>query len=528
MKDFKKFLEEASIKGNIGIPGEPRKKDGESSYISDVDTRVTRRMGIRKDDVSQMRIIGPRLGQLIQQSMPYQTGHERELEELATKVISHTYDSIIKRYEIELDIKFTKDVKKFMDDSEEKNENPPPKFKEVVEDDLKNEVHKRKIANLIIQGEAKNTKHILHTDEVKEGLKEIYGEDGYEEIFNLWDELTKTADKLDWIMPVDDRSRMMEQMPEGLAGACSVDWKEKEEKTEDEDDAQEEQEKTWKGDEDEESMYSEDDEPMENFNKTPVVRARGIDFPMLLHEAVKGIYEVLSLAGIPEDERAAKVALSNTGISDEAEDWRYGPEMASDLRDFINQNPNIDKYPNIRDEVYKKMIDKKTMPTADFLSLFRGILSKTDIARKSIDKIIDEVISELDIFHKYKEDMERYHQEMEEYDRKLAKYNKDMEEYEKKKKEYDDHIKNNPDSKEGEREDETTRLINKTIEKEKDYSTWSKRDIQSEIDKALDDGDYNRVGELSKFLENNEIREMYLREIELVRENKNIHLKRNI
>ena len=31
-------------------------------------------------------------------------------------------------------------------------------------------------------------------------------------------------------------------------------------------------------------------------------------------------------------------------MSDEPEDWQYGPEIASDLRDFINLNKDIDKY----------------------------------------------------------------------------------------------------------------------------------------------------------------------------------------
>jgi hypothetical protein len=113
-----------------------------------------------------------------------------------------------------------------MDESEEE-ENPEAEaeFIEVTEEDIRNEVHKRKIANLIIQGEAKNTKHILHSQEVKDGLNEIYGTQKAEEIFNIWDEMSKTADKLDWLIPTTSRSQMMEQNPEGLAGACGYGWK---------------------------------------------------------------------------------------------------------------------------------------------------------------------------------------------------------------------------------------------------------------------------------------------------------------
>jgi hypothetical protein len=45
------------------------------------------------------------------------------------------------------------------------------------------EVEKRKLINLIIQGEAKNTKHILQMPEVRDGLKGILGDQKGEELF---------------------------------------------------------------------------------------------------------------------------------------------------------------------------------------------------------------------------------------------------------------------------------------------------------------------------------------------------------
>jgi hypothetical protein len=43
----------------------------------------------------------------------------------------------------------------------------------------------------------------------------------------------RVANKLDWIMPIDMKSDMMKNMPEGMAGACQVTW-EKDEEDEDE------------------------------------------------------------------------------------------------------------------------------------------------------------------------------------------------------------------------------------------------------------------------------------------------------
>jgi hypothetical protein len=515
MKNFQSFLEEITIKGNPAVPGEGGKKEGESEYLKDVEARAKQRLELRPGDISrrgpmgqpmpsqtEMRL-GRELMELLGQSMRYTSGHEDELSGLATKIFQSMYNDLIERYEIEVDIKIVKPgkVKQFMDEQEEEQENPvEPEFQEVVEEDIKNEVFKRKIANLIIQGEAKNTKHILHSDDVKDGLEEIYGERDGKKVFELWDKMTKIADKLDWIIPTDLRAEMMEQMPEGMAGACSVDWKPKEEKEESQE--EEEAEEFFGGEEEAEEEYSEEDEaPMERFDKTPIIRARGVDFPMLLHESVKGLFELLSIPGIPEDERTANIALSNTGLSDEPEDWQYGPEIASDLRDFINLNKDIDKYPNIREEVYRMMVDKETMPTKRFLELMRGILSKTAQARRDVDRLVAKVIEDKEAMEQFKKDEEEYQQKM-----------KDWEEQQKK----------GPKQPTTEQQPKVEEPVE---EVPVDPKTMSQREIQSMIDKALDDNDYDTARYWSQYLkESSDTKKIYQREIQMLLEGKNPHM----
>ena len=534
MKNFQKFLEEASVKGNPGFPGENGKKPGESEYLSDVERRAKQRLEIRPEDTQrrmQMTPMGPRsvpsekemrlgrrLMQLLKGSLEYTSGKEEQLSQLANVVFLSIYQDLVTRYEIELDIKIVKPgkVKQFMDESEQDEQDPPPQFKELTEEDIKNEVHKRKIANLIIQGEAKNTKHILHSDEVKEGLENIYGQEDAEEVFKIWDEMTKIADQLDWIIPADVRAEMMEEMPDGLAGACFVGWKPKEVQAAQEEEESQEEPQEWTGEEDEESMYSEeeDEAPMERFDETPIIRARGIDFPMLLHESVKGLFEVLSLGGIPEDPRVAKIALSNTGISDEPEDWKYGPEVASDFRDFVNKSPRINEYPNIREEFYKMMVDKETMPSKKFLELMRGILSKTGEARTIVDGLVGKVV---DIIKQEKDDQARYEREMDEYERQL----KDWQEHQKS-------AQQEPkEEKEEEEEDEIEKLIRNSGKEEvsdDDYSTWSQKELMGEIDNALDDNNMDKVKMLSRYLKK-ESKKVVLNELQMLLEKKNPHNK---
>jgi hypothetical protein len=505
MKNFNKFLEEVSIEGNPAIPGEGGRREGERKWTEDAERIAKQRMEIRPQDVSrrgprgpipsekEMRI-GMRLMQLLQQSLQWSDGHEEELSNLATDVFTNLYSSLIERYEIEVDIKLIKPgrVKQWMDDQEEEDDNPDfPEFREVVEEDIRNEVHKRKIANLIIQGEAKNTKHILHSEDVKAGLREIYGNDA-DTVFNILDEMTKIADQLDWIIPIETKQEMMEMMPDGMAGASSVGWKPKEEKEEEEDKEEEE----YFGGEDEEEMYDEsEEEPMERFDSTPIVKARGVDFAMLLHESVKGLFELLSVPGIPEDERTAKIALSNTGASDEPEDFRYGPEIAAELRDFINENKDIDKYPNIREEVYRMMVDKETMPTREFLDLMRGILNKSEKARRDIDRLVAKVIKD-------KEEMEQYQKDMVEYNKQM----KEWEDYQKAPKQ--------PTSSQPSRQSVTP--------KKKGLSEMEEGELRDAMEEAIGDEDYALAAQIRDEMARRKMKEsiLYGRELKMILERK--------
>lgn len=535
MKKFQKFLEEADVKGNPGIPGEGGRKQGETSYLSDVERRAKTRMGISDRDMPRMTPMGmipseklDRLGrrimELLPQSIQLSRGKEDELAKLATDTIYNLYKDIIDRYQIELDIKFSRNIKQDMDEGED--EERKPEFRKITDENVIKEIHKRKLANLIIQGEAKNTKHLLHMEEVKDGLNEILGEADGKRLFNILDEIAKAADQLDWIIPEQVKKDMMEQMPEGLAGASSVGWKPKE-KPEDE---EEEEYQEFTGEEEYDEEEYQEEESTSHEGEVPVLKARGVDFSMLLHEAVKGLFEILSLMGLPvvknddndTDEEATKKLLnmiySNTGIGDEPQDFKYGPEIAADLRDFVNQNDKIDLYPNVREELWKTMIDRDTMSTDDFISLMRGILSKTPEARTKVDRLINRVI---EMIKNEKEGIDQYNREMDEYERRMKEYNKEKE---------------HPEFAEGEDEPESDidKLIRQSLskkddepkqkadKKEIDYSTWSQKDLQNEIDDALDSEDFDKVRLLSKYLKEGRI---YLRELEILNEKLNPHSK---
>jgi len=376
-------------------------------------------------------------------------GKERQLEGLAYDVIMSNYSDIIKRHKMRFEIRIV--------DSRTIYRN----LTENVED----ETFKKRITNLITQGEAKNTKGLLHTEQVQDGLREIFGAD-WREVYRLFDELVDTASKLDWLADTEMRNRMMQDHPEHFAGSVRVEFD--------------------RGDEINEEMQA---------SKGVLIKAYGLDFTMLLHEAVKGIFQVLSSGSIPSDRRVAREVMRRTGLSTEPEDWQYGPEIAADLRDFINENPKVDLFPDVRFEVYKMMVDKRTMATTEFLKFMEGILDNTKEARKKMDELIDEVTKRLGSekeknrkAEEYKNQMEEYNRQMEEYEREMEEYNRKMEEHErlsKQSSEIDDILAKSADVEQ---------------ESEEDYSTYSQSQLQSVLNKALDSGDYDLVKKVSTYL----------------------------
>jgi hypothetical protein len=165
MKNFKKFLEEVTIQGNPGVPGEGGKKEGESKYLSDIERRAKQRLGLTGREIPPQ--LGMRMMQLMNSSLELTRGKEKELEELALDVIMQNFGDLLDG--VELDIRLVRPGKMPKIKS---SENPDmmelPKMQAIKDEDLKMKIHKAKLGNTIIQGEAKNTKTIIHSEFVKE------------------------------------------------------------------------------------------------------------------------------------------------------------------------------------------------------------------------------------------------------------------------------------------------------------------------------------------------------------------------
>jgi hypothetical protein len=504
MKSFLDFLNEATIKGNTGVPGEgPGGKD-ELPYLSGIEE-----VGRRKAQ-GDPRQIGGRMMQLMDLNRSLIRGKEEEIEKFAEELIKDVYSGFMDS--VELDLQIVRDgnaVKQFMDEENKKKEERNKKEKEQKKEpttkksddaNLRLEIDKRKLANAITQGEAKNTKEVIRMPECLDGLKKILGDRNGEQLHRQLLEMTELADKMDWIIPVQAKADMMERMPQGMAGACSVDWEDDEEDKEEEkeDVAQNVLDELQNKEEGDDLNQMSDDLKELMSSGKPVIRARGIDFVMLIHEAVKGIYELITSRGIPSDETlASNVFLNTETFEDEAEDFRYGPHIAADLRDFINANKKTESYPNVREFVFGKMME---IPAEEFLKLMKSILMNTPEARTQVDRLIDEVVDEL----------EEYEKEMSDYEMR-QRFDQPEE------KEQTPEESEVPPVPAGEEEDDIERLKRLSAERESDYDSMTPRQINDLIDQALDEGDFERVKMLSGYLPK-ESAEIWLREVHRINE----------
>ena len=383
IKSFKQYLNEASLGGNPGIPGE-----GGTSGSYRRETEVYSKEQVRELE----RRYGPKMGQLpvlANKLKPLQSGHEKDLEKLAEKAIRILYGRMIE--DVTLDIKFPEeeeipDMMKNVPDKPCKN-CMAPKIEDLEDKDIISEIQKRKIINNITQGEAVNSKKALNLPEVIDGMKKIMGEEKAKEYIKLLNEVTDIAQGFYWIIPVEIQEEMWRTNRSGMSGAVECEWEDK--KEEDEDLA-----KKILDDLDKDGDLPEETEEL-FYETQPTIHARGQDFSMLIHETVKGIYELIAAIAIPEDEEIAEIVIMNTdSFADEIEDLRYGPKIASDIRDYLNSFSSVrnEDVPNLREHIMGKIYQ---LDANLFLDIILSILNKEDRHRKTIEGIIRDIIQEI-------------------------------------------------------------------------------------------------------------------------------------
>ena len=398
-------------------------------------------------------------------------------------------------------------------DYEDQEEENPEEVEELTNKDVAMAIDKKKILNMITQGEGKATKDIIKFSEVVEtGLREILG-DSYRELLDVWVKTSEVAHKLDWAVSDKAKGSMMKNMPGGLAGAVDLTW------------------------ENAKSKFNKIHLLTENtdFNKI-VIRAYGIDFPMLLHESIKGIYLLLQSSAIKkDDEIAEEIKRATSSFKDESQDFKYGVVAQNMFRDFINACKDANKYTQMRARVFAQLaVDKGRggrYTDKEFLEITKSLFSVFDSkieagktsfvinqerfaqskAKSEIEKVVADIVSAED---EYRDELNKW--EMEQrfgHNAPEPQGEGDEQDY--------------PEQGE-ESQSDIDRLVRQSLEKPEQgdgESELTKREIQELIDDALDAENYKEVERLAKLP--NYLKEglVYLAELKRINESKIIRRK---
>lgn len=424
IKDFKLF--EADLEKNRALSKE---------YLKDIEKRgkeerdemlrqgassspmETSRLAMELIQLQGGRIIPPRrMGE--KPTIKWQDKEKKsKIENMSKDIFLEHYGKLVEALNLKLDFQLIDgdDIEK----ASEEMKMEPSGTERIVDDNVIVEIEKRKLVNNITQGTAKNAFRLIHL--YKNKIESIDPE-----IFKISDRLVKSMEAFEWDPnnPLIDKNvkGSPELVKQTMIGSAEVE-------SESDDSEKEEELKTT--DFDVEKAIEGDKEELDKVDdfdfSDHTLKARAVDFTVLLHEAVKALYEFLGKWAIPEDKEISKMVIDNTDtLEDEIEDLRYGTYIKRDLLEFVTENDKIQQIDNGFEYVWGMMLE---VPAKEFLELFksmiledyknkslkvvsRGVLYK-GTSRQIIDQMIDDIIED---FEEYRKSMEEYEEEQQEED----------------------------------------------------------------------------------------------------------------
>ena len=334
-----------------------------SKRFKDVVEKVKRYTGLEtisgQNAFMQLQML---LMQTVQQVKQIENGNEEKLENLAVELVKKemSLPDDAFQFDVELvgstgDIDTSKLAKSSEEPSPEEIQKTFGVDSEEAEEDLENfmeafdkfdlEKAKRRFINSLIQGASKKGHYMFSL--VEEELNEINPN-----LLNMYGVLMSINDLLYWILP-DQVTQMMSGSGQGVAGTEEVD---------------------------------ETTDP-------PTIKARGMFFPVLIHELLKGVYEVLGTQGLPDDPKAAEMVMaSQDTLPYEIWDLRLGPVIWEKFSESYPDKIYEDDLREIQNYLFSRF---SALSTEQFFELAKEILSGSSNGKKAVAKMVEEIIEEL-------------------------------------------------------------------------------------------------------------------------------------
>ena len=125
----------------------------------------------------------------------------------------------------------------------------------------------------------------------------------------------------------------------------------------------------------------------------PTVKARAVTFPLLVHELVKGVYEVFGTHGLPDDPRQAEMVLgAEDSLPAEIWDSRLGPVfwekfMATYPMELFDEDKK-----HIQHYLFMRF---SSLSAEEFMRVAKMILSGDPKGQQFIQRMVDDIVKEL-------------------------------------------------------------------------------------------------------------------------------------
>jgi len=240
-------------------------------------------------------------------------------------------------------------------------------------EDLNLEKAKRRFINTIIQGASKRGHYMYHY--VEDRVREIVGND---RIIGLYGIMMSVNDALYWQLP-DETMKSM-----GQAGAIA-------------------------GRED-----------VDRQTDPPTVKARAVNFPVLIHELIKGTLELVALQGRKRDEEGNEedftdVEESEDTLEKEMWDLRLGPAIWDRIRSKFPEDVLTDETKSIIQLMVFQHIFKK--PAKEFLVFMKEVVSNSESGNRLMETLVRAIEEDINNYD--------YEQTMEEFDEDLTNVSDD-------------------------------------------------------------------------------------------------------
>lgn len=272
---------------------------------------------------------------LVHETMSMENSHKNELVELAIRMVREEYD--IPEDIVEINAELTPNISLIGT-----KKNPKPMAVEMEfknHDDMVNaneEVYKRRFLNAMTQGAAKKCNHMFHM--VDEELTDMDPR-----LANRYAKMMAAADYMYYVMP---------KMENGVSGGVvKVQF------------------------------------PTEK-NPKAVIYAQAMVFPVLIHELVKGVMELLSAHGLPKDKKVGEFVINKADfLAAEPWDMRIGPALWGKFTDAIEPDDF-----HLKHHIYSEL---SALPVMEFNGKMREIMAGTKEGKSIIKGIVNEVNGEL-------------------------------------------------------------------------------------------------------------------------------------